>query len=133
MSRVNFVSASLWASQPPGIAIVSTHEHVTVESGGRILLGAKMHRQNPLVLVDEAFILVGGQEQRMTPHGARTWAESATLMVSEGELGIGPVLAQAWDDHVARWRRARFGAAPALVAPGEDGDPLGRALSGAGE
>lgn len=113
---VAFVSAALWASQPPGIAIVSTHEHVTVESGGQILLGLKMQRQNPLVLLDEAVVLIGGREERMTPQGARSWAESATLQVAGGELAIGPVLVQAWDDHVARWRRARFGApAPALV------------------
>lgn len=107
MSGVDFLRGSLWTSQPPGIAIIATHEHVTVESGGQILIGLKMHRPEAHVLLDHAVVLVGGREQHMTPTSAREWAALATLETQRGGIAIGAPLTEAWDAHVERWSAAR--------------------------
>lgn len=105
----------VWLSQPPGIVILSTHEHVTVESGGRLLMGMRLRRPEGLaVLLDEVVVAVGVpdgiREQVVSPTTAREFATAGHLDAAGTQINIGQLLLAAFEDHCRRYHEARAAA-----------------------
>lgn len=115
---------SCWATRPPGLVIYAMPDGVSVETGGRQLLGLRMQRPERLVLIDEVIVSLPHptlppptrQETKMTPAEARAFCLDAQFKTPAGLLRIGDELAAALDEH-ARLFREELGRGPALVAP----------------
>lgn len=104
---VRWSEARIWASIPPGASIQADASGVVVRAP-QPLLGLKIRRPDPIVLIDEAVLVLfgpdGARETVMAVAAARAWAVGGKLTTSSGEVAIGEQLAAAWDYHVDAWR-----------------------------
>lgn len=113
-----WVTGQVWATRPAGLLIFAMSDGVTVESGGRLLIGLRLVRPEALVLLDEAILTLphqhGYQEAKLTPQAARAWCETAKLVGPDGPVVLNEQLVAAWEHHKLLYREA-IARGPGLV------------------
>lgn len=115
-----------WATRPPGLIIFAMPDGVSVESGAQQLLGMRMHRPEPMVLLDEVIMSrqhpsmppPHRQETRVTFDEARAFARRFKVNTPQGVIDLGAELAAALDEHRLLWREA-LARGPGLVVAAE--------------
>lgn len=120
--KLGWLEGRVWATRPAGLLIFALADRVTVESGGRLLIGLGMRRPEALVLVDDAILTLpngaGYVETKMTPAAARAWAAKATVRSPQGMLELGEQLLAAFEHHTLLYREA-LARGPGLVVAAE--------------
>ena len=122
---VSWLHGQVWSTRPSGLLIFALPDRVTVESGGRLLIGLGLRRPEAMVLIDKAVLTLPSgpttyHETEMTPSAARAWAAKATVRSPQGVLELGEQMLAAWDHHALLYREA-LARGPGLVVLDDGG------------